>query len=221
MSTRSFSSQAEIALGNSAQSVVDQFLSEQREGKWHPNGFAVFHFGEIKGLGEMRFHVWPRGIRVALNGQPAIHSHPWEFCSLVIAGCYRDTIYRVREFNSDGAGRLQGFHIKFGGGYEGDKLCPVAVWYEATADEERTIAEGSFHQVPAGVLHASQIPLNTFVATLLITSKVIDPGKLLLVGDGNFGEKSYVRPTVSVEGLEQIKADLRNALTILKPMSRS
>jgi hypothetical protein len=206
-----------MVLRNSAEKVLDQFLSEALEGKWHPNGFAVFHFGEVEGLGEMRFHVWPRGVRVALDGQPAIHSHPWEFCSLVIAGCYRDTLYRAREFDSEGIGRLQGYRIKFGAGYEGDQLCPVAVWYEVTVDEERTIMEGSLHHMSAGVLHASEIPLDTFVATLLITSKIMDPGKLLLVGERNFSEQRYVRPKVSVEQLDYMKEDLLNALKSLKP----
>jgi hypothetical protein len=210
----SFFSEAETFLRTSAQSILEQFLARPREGQWHPNGFAVFHLGDVKGLGQMRFHVWPRGIRVALDGQPAIHSHPWELCSLVIAGCYRDTLYRAREFEVGGPGRLQKFDMRFGSGDEGDQVCPVAVWYEVEVAEERTVSEGSFHQMRAGVLHASQIPLDAFAATLLITGKVIDLSKLLLVGDGTFGKRSYVRPAVSAEELDQIHAELINANTI-------
>jgi hypothetical protein len=194
MFSGSFSSQAEIILRSS----------------------AIFHLATVEGLGEMRLHVWPRGMRVSLSGQPAIHSHPWELCSLVIAGCYRDIIFRVKEFDTDRAGRLQGFAVKFGSKDEGDRVCPVAAWYDVTVDEERTIMEGGFHQMSAGVLHATQIPLDTFVATLLITNKVQDLSKLLLLGDGCFGEKSYVRPIVSVEELDHMGADLINALTSLK-----
>src|ERR1017187_10377478 len=101
MFSGSFSTEAEVVLRANAQRVLARFLSEPRQGRWHPNGFAVFHIGDAKGLGEMRLHVWPRGKRVGLVGQPAIHSHPWDLCSLVVAGCYRDTLYRATEFDTD------------------------------------------------------------------------------------------------------------------------
>jgi len=215
MFSGSFSSSAEIVLRTSAQGVLDRFLSEPGEGRWHPNGFAVFDLGDVEGLGQMRFHVWPSGIRVALEGQPAIHSHPWDMCSLVIAGCYRDTLYRARQFNVDEPGRLQGYSVQFGSGDQGDQLCLDSMWYDVTAEQERTVTKGSLHQIPAGVLHAAQIPLHTCVATLLITSKFINLSKLLLLGDGNFDKKSYVRPAVSVEELDHLRADLMNVLMIL------
>lgn len=204
----SFFTKSEIILRTRARSALLRFLSDPGEGKWHPNGFAVFHLGDLEGLGRLRLHLWPRGLRIALEGQPAIHSHPWDLCSLVIAGCYRDTLYRVREFDVDGPGRLRGFDVRFGRSGEGDTVYPLERWYEVAVSDERTIMEGNSHQVAAGVLHESPIPLDSFVATLLITSEVVDMSKLLLIGDGKFGQRLYARPTVSVEQLEYMKTDL-------------
>ena len=87
-------------------------------------------------------------------------------------------------------------------------MYPLERWYEVAVSDERTIMEGNSHQVAAGVLHESPIPLDSFVATLLITSEVVDMSKLLLIGDGKFGQRLYARPTVSVEQLEYMKTDL-------------
>jgi hypothetical protein len=209
----SFYAEAENMLRTRARGVLHQFLLDSHEGRWHPNGFAVFNLGELEGLGRLRLHVWPRGLRIALEGQPAIHSHPWDLCSLVIAGCYTDTLYRAQEFDSDGPGRLRGFHLRFGSGREGDELCPVPLWYELTVTDKRAIMIGQLHQMAAGVLHESPIPHDAFVATLLIASQVVDLGKLLLVGDGNFGKRLYTRPPVSVKQLRDMKTALWNALS--------
>lgn len=208
----SFFSEAEAILRDSAQSVLHKFLSVHQDGKWHPNGFAVFHLEDPEGLGRLRFHVWPRGLRISLEGQPAIHSHPWDLCSLVIAGCYTDTLYQVRECDRESQGRLRGFVVRRGGEHEGDLVCPTLSWYEVIGKEHRAIPEGSIHRVPLGVLHESHIPLNKCVATLLIASKTTDFSKVLLVGNSSFGERRYLRPQVSTEELNRIRLDLAATL---------
>lgn len=212
MTKCAFSINAETFLRSSVQSVVTTFLSEPQDGSWHPNGFAVFHFGEVPSLGRLRLHVWPRRLRVALKGQPAIHSHPWELCSLVIAGSYRDALYKAREFDKGGSCRLQGFNLQSGIAGEGDLAAPVPMWYEVTVVKERTVVEGSFHYLPAGVLHTAEIPDDQFAATLLITGETIDPKKLLLIGSPEFPATRYARPRVSVEELGHIRSNLLVAL---------
>lgn len=209
MSEQSFARDAEKLLRRRAVDILRDFPHEARARHWHPNGFAVFHLGEIAGLGRLRFHVWPRGLRVPLEGQPAIHSHPWALFSLVIVGCYKDIIYRVRRFDVDAPGRLRGFDIRFGPVDEGDYVYPIAAWYDVTISEERTVPEGHIHQVPAGVLHETPIDLDTCVATLLVTSVTTDPGKLLLIGDSAFGERTYKRPQISDAQLAYIVEDLK------------
>src|ERR1017187_2549985 len=44
-------------------------------GKWHPTGFATFEVVSIDGLGLMRLHFWPSGLRKVLPGHPPIHKH--------------------------------------------------------------------------------------------------------------------------------------------------
>jgi hypothetical protein len=63
-----------------------------------------------------------------------------------------------------------------------------------------------------GMVHESPIPLDSFVATLLITSRSVDLSKLLLIGDGKFGERRYARPPVSEEQLAYMKTDLMKVL---------
>jgi hypothetical protein len=212
MISKSFFSEAEIALRASAHDTLRRFLSEPQEGTWHPNGFAVFHFGDITDLGRMRLHVWPRGTRIALDGQPAVHSHPWDLCSLVVAGCYLDTLYHASEFDVEGPNRLRGYGLQFGGRGEGDQLGLGAVWYEVTVAAERTVTEGTVHNIAAGALHEAKIPLHMFTATLLITSEVVDLNKLLLIGDDKFDGVSYVRPAVSAEDHDQMRMELAKVL---------
>jgi hypothetical protein len=212
---KSFDIEAEAFLRSVAGGLIAQFLSGRFEGSWHPNGFAVFHAGEVEGLGRMRLHVWARDQRVTLDGQPAIHSHPWDLCSLVLAGCYEDTIYRAEEFSAPGPGLLQGYQIRFGAASEGDATNPLPIWYRLTASEQRGVATGQCHRLAAGVLHATHVPHSSFAATLVLTSRAVDLEKLLLIGDVAFGAQTYVRPAVSTGDLACMQLDLRTAVNLV------
>jgi hypothetical protein len=212
---KSFDIEAEDFLRSVASGITAQFLSGRFEGSWHPNGFAVFHAGEAEGLGRLRLHVWARGQRVTLDGQPAIHSHPWDLCSLVLAGCYEDTIYRAEEFSAAVPGLLQGYRIRFGAAREGDTAYPLPIWYRLTASEQRSVTTGHCHRLAAGVLHATHVPHSSFAATLVLTSRAVDLEKLLLIGDVAFGAKTYVRPAVSAGDLASMQLDLRTAANLV------
>jgi hypothetical protein len=208
MDTKSFPDKAGEFLQANSRHVLQRFLLEPVRGTWHPNGFAVFHFGDIAGLGRLRLHIWEKGKRVELKGQPSIHSHPWGVCSLVVGGCYQDTLYEARPSSVAGPNRLRGYRIRYGGVDEGDELRLGPEWYEVSVSAERTVQDGTLHYVPAGILHATRIPLNEFAATVLITSENVDLSKLLLLGDANFDGVRYVRPDVSADDLDQMRVHL-------------
>jgi hypothetical protein len=218
---RSFDIEAEDVLRARAPEIAARFLSNQLEGSWHPNGFAVFHAGEVEGLGRMRLHIWARDQRVALDGQPAIHSHPWSLCSLVIAGCYEDVIYQAEEFNAAAPDRLQGYRIRFGAVGQGDETHPVPIWYRLTAIEHRTVVAGQLHRLASGVLHATHVPYSGFAATLVVTSQVIEPDKLLLIGDQAFGARVYVRPAVAANDVARMQHDLRLSAYFAEALQRT
>lgn len=78
----------------------------------------------IQGLGmlrvyitpELRLHVWHSSAREP--GASVIHSHPWDFCSNVIAGCITDV--RFRESADGKPHNKQVIRCGPGGGLEGD-----------------------------------------------------------------------------------------------------
>lgn len=203
-----FAHNAERYLRSRSTAILRDFVSGVVPGKWHPNGFAVFHLGEVPELGRLRLHVWPYQLRVPLVGQPAIHSHPWELCSLVVAGAYTDTVFRARRAEGRGPGRVRGFTIRFGDEETGDEVLPLDMWYDVEASEHRRVTRGQCHFVVPGLLHETIIGADEFAATLLVTSKAVSPEKLLLLGDGDFPQQWYRRPEVSSEHLARIKTEL-------------
>jgi hypothetical protein len=212
MINEKFADKAESLLRKSATQVLRDFLANPQAGKWHPNGFAVFHMAHFAGLGQMRLHVWAPGKRVALEGQPAIHSHPWAVSSLVVGGRYVDTLYKAVAFNEEGPGRLQGYGLEIGPPEKGDELQLNGNWYEVSVLAERAFAIGEVHTIPSGVLHEVKVPLDGFAATLLVTSDDVDRAKLLLLGDGDFDKVRYVRPNVSPDDLEDMRLELAEAM---------
>lgn len=149
MTNTTFYREAETFIQTNVKRITDEFLSGRFPGNWHPLGFAVFDLGEVKGLGKLRFHMWPRGLRVALKGQPVIHSHPRDMCSYVIAGTFIDTLYHAKKTDKESSSQLQGFKLLQISDEESE-IYPVSTWYEVISDEDRTINSGDFHHIPAG-----------------------------------------------------------------------
>jgi hypothetical protein len=209
--TADFEREAERFLRRHAMTLLRDWLEAPAAGTWHPNGFAVFHLGEVDHLGRLRLHAWPSGQRIALEGQPAVHSHPWDLCSLVLTGRYQDVIYEAREvFPNEGKAsedHLQRFELELGEPGAGDRVYPVDRWFAPVSVDTRGVTAGDVHQLPAGRLHRAIIPPDEFVATLVLTSQ--PRGEVQLLGNGSFGDRTYVRPPVSREGVASIKAHLR------------
>ncbi len=206
MKTDQFYKYSEEFLKNCRNEVLQSFMSNPPAGKWHPNGFAVFYIRDIENIGKLRLHVWPKGIRIALDGQPKIHSHPWDLCSLVIAGVYQDTIYESVRYEEFSPERQQEFRLKFGSPMEGDQLKLVDAWHTIIESRRRKISQGNCHCLSAGVLHSTNIPIDEFVITIMLSGLNANFEKLMLIGDRHFGERSYVRPEVAMEHIVNIQS---------------
>lgn len=57
--------------------------------KWTYQGFGMLR---LYVGGDMRLHVWVP--ELAVENVSVIHDHPWDFESVVIAGCVKNVIYR-------------------------------------------------------------------------------------------------------------------------------
>ena len=205
---RSFAERAEQYLRKNVDAVIEQFSRGAWEGTWHPNGFAVFHVANVEELGHVRLHVWARGIRVKLDAQPEVHSHPWDLCSLVISGTYMDTLYRAEQRDQAGPGLFRGYDVKLGTAGEGDELVAREGWYATDVVDQRVVKCGEVHVIPAGALHATTVDVTGFAATLLMTSDQVDRSRLVLIGGGEFDTNPYIRPVVTENELKIMLQDV-------------
>lgn len=211
MKSSKFYTDAEVFLSKNVSLVVDDFLNGRLRGRWHPMGFAVFHLGNVSKLGKLRFHMWPKALRVQLDGQPKLHSHSWDMCSLVVAGVYQDGIYSVCDSSAGERDAQQGFEADYKTDEESE-IFPVARWYKVVRTEHRTIRKGQFHHLDAGRIHATHINHNSFATTFAMTSEKIDENKMLLIGDGAVGQLKYDRPAVTQSQLQKMRRNLEREL---------
>lgn len=76
---REFFDQAGFALETFSAIAQEEIIPhlEEYEATWHPSGFMVFHLGIHPTLGNLRFHVWPKGLRVREDrGRGNLYMHP-------------------------------------------------------------------------------------------------------------------------------------------------
>lgn len=175
---RSFAQQAPAILRARREAVVAQALADELgEAYWHPYGFAVFHIGEVAGVGDLRFHVWPVGVRKGLKGHATIHCHDWDLVSLVVAGTYRDVLFQAR-ISRQG---IPLWRVATSGrtvdSFEraDDRALAIA------SEVRRTCTAGDIHVVAAGTFHRSAIRASDFCATLLLTSRG-SPSERMIAG---------------------------------------
>ncbi len=90
---------AEVLLSDVALTVLEQVVPnlEAHQGRWNAGGFMAFPLGMHDELGQLRLHVWPKGIERENSEGPNIHNHAWLLSSRVLAGVYSDTLYRVED----------------------------------------------------------------------------------------------------------------------------
>lgn len=157
---------------------------------WHPNGFVVFDLGTHP-LGRLRLHIWPIGARHLRDDAAHVHTHVWDLCSRVLSGVYREQLYE--SVGVDTGERYWSAEID----YQQDRntlkesgivfLRPTAVV---------TAKPGQVHTVSAGIPHETQIPEDSYSATLVVTS-VLRIGRATIYSQGPLPYAHYARPVVS------------------------
>lgn len=82
---------------------VAEILAHWDQFKWEVQGFGMMRTYDLDGDGEPRLQVWDQ--RLAVWGNGAIHDHPWNFTSRIIAG----TLFNQR-FDRSTRVRADGMH---------------------------------------------------------------------------------------------------------------
>ncbi|MET9218563.1 hypothetical protein ACIQCJ_01955 [Streptomyces sp. NPDC093221] len=171
-------------------------------GLWHPTGFATFEIAQVPGLGLVRVHFWPHGLRRGLPGHPTIHQHCFRLYSRVLAGEYRESQYGAVDPGPrgapPGARRLRVYEVRPTGMMGKDEL------YETGEDLDvvptlraARFPAGTWHEVPVGTFHATPIARNRFCATLAVLSLPVTGAADVLLGHPGGGSSASVRRVVS------------------------
>lgn len=163
------------------------------EGRWHPNGFAVFHLDDDHELGNLRLHIWPENLRVVRPDSAPIHTHAWNLCSRILAGSYTETIYEEASLGMVEAGYYSSATIN----YLTDKntiLDPSTALLRPTAKIQA--GSGDYHEIAAGVPHETHIPIGTFTATILFTSPPV-LNTVMVYSPAEIRTSSYQRPVLN------------------------
>lgn len=141
----------------------------RHEGVWHPNGFAIWEVRHITNLGTIRLHIWPGSNRIVRDWGPTVHRHGWHLASHVICGVYADTIFdSVSGPAPDSTWQSM---IPYRIDIHENRLrqvIPEDATISIRATEQRQIPVGGWHFIPAGVFHETNIPSESWVATVVI-----------------------------------------------------
>lgn len=163
------------------------------EGRWHPNGFAVFHLDDHHELGNLRLHIWSDTGRVLRPDGAPIHTHAWHLCSRILTGTYAETIYEESSSKVADAGHYYSATIN----YLADKNAVIDPSASLLRPAAKThAASGEYHELPAGVPHETHISPGKFTATLLLTSPPI-LGKVSVYSPEKIRTSSYQRPALT------------------------
>ena len=187
---------------------------EQFEGNWHPLGFMSWKLGTIAGVGTLRLHTWPAGLRRESTRGPKIHDHAWHLSSLIMEGVYTDTIFDVQEVGKilPEEERIQKSLLRVfrpvlketSAALKTDGTCAIA-----TATENRSYEAGTTHRIPIKVFHITDIDPDKMATTLILESPPInghtrilmdtpmdplrDPKHVIPVEDALFAKEQIIR----------------------------
>ena len=94
-----FGEQARQALASRLPAVMQQIREgtlPQARAVWHPYGYIALRVALIpEAKATLVLHVWPRGLRGGRVGLSPLHCHSFNLYSRVLAGIYRDRMFRV------------------------------------------------------------------------------------------------------------------------------
>ncbi|MFD5902821.1 hypothetical protein ACFV6B_21305 [Streptomyces microflavus] len=183
-------------------------------GLWHPTGFGTFEVAQVPGLGLVRVHVWPEGLRRGLPGHPSVHQHCFHLYSRVLAGEYRESQYGIVAPHEHGphevlpgARRLRVYAVRPTGVMGKDEL------YETGEDLDvvptlraARFPAGTWHEIPVRTFHATPIARNRFCVTLAVLSLPVQGAADVLLGRPGGGSSVSVRRVVSDEEQELMRS---------------
>lgn len=188
-------------IGNQVDRAVDRGGAS-----WHPTGFMVLPLRDVDGLGLIRLHIWPAGVRPKRAGNPEIHSHVFHLASYVLDGTYVEHQF-VTTPTSDPAADYRGYSVLPPVGDGKDRILPDGSTYLVERVATEVTAAGGFHNLPAGVYHLTDIGAEP-VATVALLSRP-QPGMVdHLVGiedhEGLVSERQSVDPAALSENLSRL-----------------
>lgn len=61
----------------------------------HANGFLKMTLARNPDGSKLRLHIWDDALMDYTNAQLSAHNHPWSFCSFILCGGFRNTIYKT------------------------------------------------------------------------------------------------------------------------------
>lgn len=190
-----------------AQSAVDHAESEIVSmaksgelplGRWHPTGFAVFEIQSILGVGLMRLHCWPAGVRRAVSPHPQIHQHCFDLYSKVVSGTYTENQFQLTDLGKMDEHTLSRYRVAstYGSGHDAleEERTSVVAHY---SERDLVVHAGGSHELQAGVYHETPIPSDWFCATIAVLSIPVPGASDALLGEPHLSLLKSDRPIVT------------------------
>lgn len=201
-----FFDNAEALLRRAEPEILEDVIPriQKYEGAWHPLGFMSWKLGKIVGVGTLRLHAWPAGLRHESPRGPKIHDHAWHLSSLVLDGTYTDTIFDVHEVGkvtSEQERKQLGLLRVFkpvlrttSAALETDGTCATAI-----AIQDRVVPANEMHRIPIDVFHITDIEPDKMAVTLILESPPINDGKTRILMDTPMDPLRDPKRAVSLE----------------------
>jgi hypothetical protein len=170
-------------------------------GHWHPYGFIVYHLGADPCGRRLRLHVWPAGVRPKQQPEWPIHSHPWDFSSMILCGRVLHTRYVA---SRDSSGRYCHYSVSYAA--DASILVRTGLTLRVEPDAHETLLPGAVYQMKPPEYHQVYAADMGATATLVRTGAAsVGSGAVLGSLDG-LAVYRYVRTPVernhSLEVLE-------------------
>jgi hypothetical protein len=163
--------QAAIQRGTAADSVPRWALSLLRDiasggrdlaAVRHPLGFLCFPAQRLATRG-VCVHLWTPGLRHVLTTSQ-VHAHSWDLTSYVLYGTLRNQ--RLRVADAPGSATHRVFEVRSRGDMDELHATSRLVSYQPEADDVH--GAGSVYFLPTGEFHATVVPSEQDVATVVL-----------------------------------------------------
>ncbi len=174
-------------------------LASGSVGYWHPTGFMAYEIGTVLGF-RTRVHIWPRGARNTSAIESTFHTHMWPFRSRVVYGTYSE---RLVSMVTVGAGDLVRYAVEYLDEFPNAVVREEKVRLEPIDEVSMSYQAGSTHSLEPTSWHASEIPPDELVVTVMAIGKVVEP-TAFLAGRPGAGTRSVRRQRCTNPELEAV-----------------